>query len=565
VAFSPRRLSSGEFPQVVCEFTRSFAAMRRWTRPLLLVLSCLLPPSLRVCLAGAEDAAHPSPPTLDLHRACLRGDVAAVRGHIAAGSDLDRKDAQGSTALVVAATFGQTASARALIEAGADLELRDAWGSAPLHLAALFGHQEIVQALLDKGARRRARNGSGSTAFDIVQAPLEVDRLLYDQVGSALKPLGLSLDYARIERTRPKLAEMLKATPQELGSARYAPAPGGDWQVSTPAAEGLDPALVAELYVDAAAVEKLRSLLVIRNGRLIAEGYFDGGARQHKELLQSVTKSVTSALVGIALEQGCLRSVDQKMLDFFPEQAGRIADPRKQRITVRHLLQMRGGYPWEETDPALWQALAKGDLLKLVADVRLANDPGTAFNYSNLSSHWLGVVVARACGTDLRSLAEERLFAPLQIQLGDWIRDADGYYVGLAEMHLRARDMAKLGQLYLDHGEYAGRRVLPAAWVDASLQSQSPDAWTAQPPQNHVGRYFRELGYGYQWWSAELAGRHVDFAWGHGGQLVVLLKDLAMVVVATSEPFYRRSDDVSWRHERATINLVGKFIRSLPR
>jgi len=113
-----------------------------------------------------------------------------------------------------------------------------------------------------------------------------------------------------------------------------------------------------------AAVEKLLGLLVIKNGQLVAEGYFNGGSRERKAPLQSVTKSYTSALVGIALDRGCLSSIDHKMLEFFPKQAERITDPRKRQITVRHLLQMRGGYPWEETDPELWQALLKGHLVR---------------------------------------------------------------------------------------------------------------------------------------------------------------------------------------------------------
>jgi len=529
-----------------------------------LAASALAPAGDRGALAASPDAQPVQRPAESLHVAALQGDVGAVRQHIAAGSDLDQRDVYGSTPLTIAVTFGRTDVALALMHAGADLERRDKSGSTPLHLAAFFGRSEIVQALLDKGADRRARNGSGSTPFDIVQAPFEADRTVYDQIGGALKPLGLDLDHELIARTRPKLAEMLKASPEELRSAKYAPAPGRHWTVSTPGEQGLDPALVAELYVDAAEVEKLLGLLLIKNGHLIAEGYFNGASAESKALVQSVTKSWTSALVGIALERGCLSGVDRKMLEFFPKQAERIEDPRKRRITVRHLLQMRSGYPWEETDPELWQGLLRGDLLKLVVDFPLVNDPGAAFNYSNLSSHWLGVIVARACETDLRSFAQEHLFSPLHAELGGWIQDKEGYYVGLGEMHLTARDMGKFGQLYLDRGEYAGRRILPAAWVDDSLRSYSEDTWTAEPPQNHVGRYFRKLGYGYQWWSADVAGRRVDFAWGHGGQLIVLLKDLDMVIVATSDPFYGRSDDESWRHERASLNLVGKFIRSLP-
>ena len=148
----------------------------------------------------------------------------------------------------------------------------------------------------------------------------------------------------------------------ELEAVDYAPLPGGDWKVSTPAEQGLDPILVAELYHNAAESETLYGLLVIKNGHLIAERYFNQGAVDRKNQLQSATKSYTSALVGIALDQGCLSSVDQMMMEFFPELADQISDPRKEQITIRDMLQMRAGYPSEETDPALWEALLWGGM-----------------------------------------------------------------------------------------------------------------------------------------------------------------------------------------------------------
>jgi len=147
---------------------------------------------------------------------------------------------------------------------------------------------------------------------------------------------------------------------EDLEAVEYTPLPGDDWKVSTPAEQGLDPMLVAEVYYNAAELETIYSLLVIKNGYLIAERYFNEGSVEQKDRVQSVTKSYTSALVGIALEQGYLSSVDQKMLDFFPEVAGQITDPRKEQITIRDLLQMRSGYPWEETDPALWDGMLSG-------------------------------------------------------------------------------------------------------------------------------------------------------------------------------------------------------------
>jgi len=309
----------------------------------------------------------------------------------------------------------------------------------------------------------------------------------------------------------------------------------------------------------------LYGLLVIKNGQLIADWYFDEGAVEQKALLQSVTKSYTSALVGIALEHRCLSSVDQKMMEFFPEFADQLADPRKEQITIRDLLQMRAGYPWEETDPAYWEAILYGDLLIPIVGFPLISDPGTEFHYSNLTSHLLGVIVSRACDLDLKSYAEEHLFSPLDAEVGDWIQDRNGYYVGMAELRFTARDAAKFGLLYLDGGEYEGNRVVSADWVRESLEPYSEAITSGGIVSGQVGRYFRDIGYGYQWWSATAGDHHLDFAWGHGGQLIVLLDELDMIVVVTSDPFYQQHDDESWRHERANINLVGKFIASLPR
>jgi CubicO group peptidase (beta-lactamase class C family) len=497
--------------------------------------------------------------------AALQGNIGAIRQHIKAGSNLNEKDAYGSTPLIIAATFGKTEAARALIEAGADMTIRDNYGSTPLHLAALFCRTEIVKALLDKGANKYLRNNSGSTALDIVSAPFDDDKGIYDQLGAALGPLGLKLDYEQMKMTRPRIAEMLRPRTEDLEAVVYTPLPGDDWKVSTPAEQGLDPKLVAELYLDAAELETLYGLLVIKNGHLIAEGYFNEGSVKQKARLQSVTKSYTSALVGIALDQGRLLSVDQKMIDFFPEFTGQITDPRKAQITIRHLLQMRAGYPWEETDPALWKALLSGDYLPLVSEIPLISDPGTEFHYSNLTSNWLGIIVARACDTDLKSYAEEHLFLPINTEVGEWGQDRDGHYNGCGDLHFTARDAAKFGLLYLNDGEYERNQVVSAGWVRESLQSYSEDAWVTKAKLNKVGRYFRDLGYGYQWWSASVGDHHLEFAWGHGGQLIVLLDELDMIIVVTADPFYLQHDDQSWRHEQANINLVGKFIKSLPR
>jgi CubicO group peptidase (beta-lactamase class C family) len=345
----------------------------------------------------------------------------------------------------------------------------------------------------------------------------------------------------------------------DLDLVEYAPLSGDDWEVSTPEVEGLDPTLVAQLYFNAAKVETLEALLVIKNGRLIAEGYFNDGGLDKKTRIASVTKSFTSALVGIAIEQGYLTSIDQKMMEFFPELADLTTDPRKEQITIRQMMQMRAGYPWEESASELTAMMLDGFRTRYLADVPLIRDPGSGFDYSNLTSHLLGVVVARACGTDLKTFAEANLCAPMGADLGDWTTDWEYNHNGHADIHLTARDMAKFGLMYLRDGEYQGRQIVPAQWVRDSLQTYTENAWKIR-----IGRNYTEMAYGYQWWSARAGDHRFSLAWGHGGQQVALLPQLDMVIVVKANPLWKQHGAGPWRKEKANLNLVGNFIASLP-
>ncbi|MGD2216521.1 MAG: serine hydrolase [Gemmatimonadales bacterium] len=507
------------------------------------------------------------PPAVGIHMAALQGNIDAIRQHIEAGSDLNERDAWGSTPLIIAAAFGRTDVARELIEAGADLDITNSDGATPLHTAAFLCRTEIVEALLAKGANKYLRDNFGNTAAEAVADPFDDVKDIYDSFRQALGPLGLQLDYERIRATRPRIAEMLRPRAEELEAVEYTPLPGDDWMVSTPAEQGLDPMLVAQLYLDATGLETLYGLLVIKNGHLIAERYFNEGAVDQLSARQSVTKSYASALVGVALDQGYLSSVDQNMIDFFPELAGQIDDPRKEEITIRDLLQMRAGYPDEEYTPPYLDTLFYSDSwrwLPHIVAIPLTSDPGTEFAYSNLTSHILAVIVARATDTDLESYGRENLFSPIDAELGAWGRDADGYNFGCFEISFTARDMAKFGLLYLNDGEYAGKQVISADWVGESLQRYSEGIKRAGWTSSELGRYFSDIGYGYQWWSASVGEHHFDYAAGHGGNLIVLLDDLDMIIVTTADPLYEYRVDAGWRFEGAIINTVGKFIKSLP-
>jgi hypothetical protein len=346
----------------------------------------------------------------------------------------------------------------------------------------------------------------------------------------------------------------------DLTKVDYSPFTRDDWSVSSPDEQGLDSRLVAKIYLSAAKLETLYSLLIIKNSYLIAEYYFNDGSVDQKDRLQSVTKSYTSALVGIALEQGCLTSVDQKMLDFFPEVADKITDPRKDRITIRNMLEMRAGYPREEDDQTLWNGLLSGHYPPLIEDFPLVSEPGTKFHYSNLTSNWLGIIVDRSCGMNLKEYAEEHLFSRLDVIPGEWGQDAEGHNNGCGDLHLTARDAAKFGLLYLNDGIFEGNQIIPTDWVEESLQTYS----VKEAFVKRVGD-FRNIGYGYQWWSADAGNYHVNFAWGHGGQLIVIVDELDMVIVTTSYPFWLEHNDQSWKHEKAIITMVSEFITSIPK
>ncbi len=506
-----------------------------------------------------------SVPDVSLHMAVLSGNLDAVKQHIRAGSNLNEKDAWGSTPLSIAITFDRTEVAKALIDAGADLKTKNNEGSTPLHIAALFCRPEIVKKLLDNGADRYIRNISGATAFDLVAAPFEYDKDLYDRISAGLKPLGLILDYQKIKKLRPQIAEMLRPDIRELKSVVYTPEIRDDWKTSTPGKQGLDPMLVAELYNDAAHMQTLYSLLVIKNGYLIAEGYFNGASVEQLAKRASLTKSYTSALVGIALDKGYIESLDQKMIDFFPEIKDQIKDPRKKSITIREMLQMRAGYPWEETDTVYWNAIWSGKYIHQIVDIPLTSNPGTRFQYSNLTSNWLGIITARACKMDLKSFGQKNLFSQLHVNIGDWSQDLDGYYIGCGDIQFTARDLAKFGLLYLNKGKYEGKQLVPADWVNQSFHRYSGNINSAGINSSKVGRYFHNIGYGYQWWSANAGNHSFNFAWGHGGQLIILLQESNMIIVATADPFYGKKKHFdAWEYEKSNINLVGKFIKYLP-
>lgn len=347
-------------------------------------------------------------------------------------------------------------------------------------------------------------------------------------------------------------------TAEELAAVDFRPAPDTVFPVSTPEEQGLDPALLARLYFDAERLPTTYGLLVFANGRLVAEGYFHGGSREQQVNVHSVTKSITSTLVGIALEEGCLDSLDQPMMASFPELADRVTDPRLNAVTLRQMLQMRAGYPWEESSGELFQVLMTGFRPSTLVEIPLVRDPGSGFDYSNLTSHAIGMMLARECGPDLRTYAMERLFGPLGIEPGFWQQDWEGYYLGFSDVDLSAVDLAKFGLLVRNRGVVDSTRIVPAAWFDEALAVHSTEAW-----KHRVGGNWQDNGYGYQWWSIRAGSHRYHLAWGHGGQQIALVDDPDVVVVLLVDPLHLQHGGGPWKVEKGNLNLVADFVASL--
>jgi CubicO group peptidase (beta-lactamase class C family) len=284
----------------------------------------------------------------------------------------------------------------------------------------------------------------------------------------------------------------------------------------------------------------LHALLIEHDGRLVYEEYFSGSderwgtplgvvtfTRETKHDLRSVTKSVVSALVGIAHKAGAVRSLDTPLLDYFPE-LKELQVPERRAITIRHALMMASGLQWHEdvpyTDPTNDEIVMTGsaDPIRYVLSRPIAAPPGTVWLYNGGTTQVLGTIVQRATMQRLDEYARKVLFTPLGITDVEWLGNLSGVPSAASGLRLRPRDLAKFGSLYVHDGKWRGRQVIPSDWVKESTRRRLP----------LPGQLMR--GYGYQWWHAcygTPAGFvEVPTAVGNGMQRIFLLPDRQIVV-----------------------------------
>ncbi len=300
------------------------------------------------------------------------------------------------------------------------------------------------------------------------------------------------------------------------------------WPESTPEAQGVDEAVLSQAFEQASKLGYMYSVLVIKNGFLIGERYYNQKDRNFAGLTCSTAKSYISALIGIALANHDLSSLNQKMMDFFPEYASPGLDARKYDITVGQLLTMRSGLPQEETGTLMDDWFQSEDMMKFAVECPLASEPGQQYHYSTLGTHILSGILTKATGMTTLDYAQKYLFAPLKITIAGWDQDPKGYYTGGWGMYFTPRDMARLGYLYLQDGTVEGVRILDPGWIQESHQKYSTDVVWYQ-------KHFIDWGYGYLWWLARAGGYDIQMALGYGGQTIVNVPDLNMIIVTTAD------------------------------
>ncbi|MGD8268354.1 MAG: serine hydrolase [Desulfobacterales bacterium] len=299
--------------------------------------------------------------------------------------------------------------------------------------------------------------------------------------------------------------------------------PGEDWPVSTPEAQGMQSHMLVEMLAHIKDRSfHIDSILIVRNGHVVLDAYFWPFKKGEKHIIHSCTKSVMSALIGIAIDKGYIQNVEQPITDFFPAETLAHMDARKQSITLENLLTMTSGLKCRDSYLYRWKGLlelrASTDWGQYVLDLPMIEQPGERFEYCNGVSYLLSVIIQDT--TQMRTLAFARqyLFEPLGIHDVGWDTSPQGVDIGWGEMRLKPHDMARFGWLYLNLGRWADKQIVPSAWVEASTRG-------------HIDATLFDR-YGYQWW-VDATGYYA--AVGFKGQRIFVVPEKNMVVVFTGD------------------------------
>lgn len=277
---------------------------------------------------------------------------------------------------------------------------------------------------------------------------------------------------------------------------------------------------LAAVVEEAQSLEPLETLIVAQHGGILIEQGFRGHATTRPTNVKSVSKSIISALVGIAIDKGVLPGPEAKIAPLLADKLPADPDPRIRDITIGNLLSMQAGLA--RTSGANYgRWVASRDWVAAALAQPFADDPGAGMLYSTGNSHLLSAILTRATGRSTLALARDWL-APLQdFAIADWMRDPQGIYFGGNQMAMTPRAMLAFGELYRNGGRAGGEQVLSAEWIETSWRPRTRSV-------------FHDDLYGYGWFLTQMSGERVAYAWGYGGQMIYVVPGLELTVVMTS-------------------------------
>ena len=322
----------------------------------------------------------------------------------------------------------------------------------------------------------------------------------------------------------------------------------GDWAVAPPEREGMDGVALRKILDDARSVNPLRSVVVIRNGSLVAEQYYGGASASDLQAINSVTKSVASMLVGIALQQGKIPSISATIDSLLPGAAAKVPGAGVHAITLEQILTDTSGLVYDFRNQ-MRDLEAAEDPVEFTLRLGVDATKPARWVYNDAAISLISPILVHAQGMSIEALAKRDLFGPLGISRFSASRDKAGNVMSYRGLRLRARDLAKLAWTMANNGRWGDIQVVPSDWVKKSTSFHVPTTWSAAPMQ--------QTGYGYLWFTGQLSGHPVAWGWGYGAQFALIVPSLRLAVTTTAtNPSRSDVDD----QNNAVMTVVAQIV-----
>lgn len=341
----------------------------------------------------------------------------------------------------------------------------------------------------------------------------------------------------------------MSAQPSPLPNVSVTGAKLSDWESGSPESQGMSASAVVDALDAGNKIPGLRSLVVVRNGLLVAERYYAEAVISDLRPINSATKSISSMLVGLALNRKTVASLAETVAHLIPKDVAKVPGSPAATVTLEQILTGRSGleFPWTRYR----EIITAPDPVEFILNLAPGTPAKSGWTYNDAMVSLLSPILARAEGIELSALATRDLFIPLGIERFAWVRDQKGNAIPNAGLALRTRDLAKVAWVMLNEGVWRGVRVLPREWTIESIKPRGPADWQVPPVTN--------IGYGYLWFTGMLHGQQVAWGWGYAGQFALLVPALKLAVAsaAISPP-----PQEVFKQTNAVMALAGRLVQA---